>query len=115
MNTRFYIANLVLIVAQVAAFAPAQAKDTPSDEPSFTVDCTRLSLPRQSQVAEVTDQSNFSQVYVTRTKLMGEIRRLCHRNGTAQVRVRVVRGDSTAKKRRPQQEAEMASVAATAK
>ena len=87
-------------VVLAALAAPVAARDaTPSlpaveaDRVHYVVDCQHRSLPSQREVGEWTGQHNFSQVYDTRERLMGEIGRACQRHGIDQVRL-VSRNDT---------------------
>lgn len=90
MNVRPYIASLSLLFAAHAA--PAVAQEPVLSLPAVQAvqhvfDCEQRSLPSQRQVAAWTGQHNFSQVYDTRQRLMGEIARACNKSGIAQVQL----------------------------
>ncbi|QNP41965.1 hypothetical protein [Lysobacter solisilvae (ex Woo and Kim 2020)] len=95
MNSRIRSTRNVLaamLLAAVAAPVAAQ-KPMPSLPPVqaqavlYVADCEERALPSQREVGEWTGQHNFSQVYATRQRLMGEIGRACQKDGIEQVRV----------------------------
>lgn len=90
MNTRIAIAVLaVLAVFAAPAFAQEAVQATlPNVEVAATrlvMDCGNRRLPSQREVGEWSGQHNFSQVYDTRARLMGEVARACHKPGVDQV------------------------------
>ncbi|MET0892686.1 MAG: hypothetical protein ABWY01_03855 [Pseudoxanthomonas sp.] len=59
-------------------------------EPTLTAnglvfDCSAPAQPSQRQVGELTGQANFSQVYATRARVVGDVRRACNREGIIRV------------------------------
>lgn len=70
---------LALLPLAALAAGPASA--------SIDVDCQSLHRPTQREVGEWTGQHNFSQVYETRTRLMGQFVQACKRSGAAQLNV----------------------------
>lgn len=95
MNARIVPPRNVLAALLLAAIASpvAAGKATPSLPPVqaravlFVAGCAERDLPSQREVGEWTGQHNFSQVYATRERLMGEIGRACQRSGVEAVRV----------------------------
>ena len=85
MNTRTHFAILSLLAS--FGFASVHATEAPAGEPSLVIDCAKPALPSQREVAEMTGQYNFSQVYATRARLMAEAHRACQREGIARVRL----------------------------
>lgn len=88
MNATLFVTSLCLLCAAI----PAPAQDpTPSlpavraDAVHYVFDCGARTLPTQRAVGEWTGQHNFSQVYDTRQRLMGEVARACGRDGIEQV------------------------------
>lgn len=88
-------ARIAMFALAVCA-APAAAQEVPRSLPPvqveaeavrFVVDCDHRQLPSQREVGEWTGQRNFSQVYATRARLMGEVGRDCRRSGVEQVRL----------------------------
>lgn len=86
MNARICLAILPLMLVSFAA-ASVHATEASVGRTDIVVDCTKPSLPSQREVAEMTRQYNFSQVYATRARLMAEARRACQRQGVARVRL----------------------------
>ena len=88
MNTRAPLLQAALLAALALASAPAVAAGAdaalaPSE--GIRVDCRRPALPRQQAIGELAGQHNLAQVYATRQRAMGEVRRACHREGVAAV------------------------------
>jgi hypothetical protein len=98
MNPYIATAALVFVVATAPAVAQESASSLPTvrveEEVLHVFDCDYGSLPTQREVGEWTGQHNFSQVYATRARLMGEVRRACQRDGID--RVRLVREEEAA-------------------
>ena len=85
MNTKHAIATLILLGATFTV--SAQAADTATlpgvktQAIRYVFDCQQRSLPSQRLVGEWTGQHNFSQVYDTRERLMGDVARACNTPG----------------------------------
>jgi hypothetical protein len=69
MNTK----TLIAAIALIAVSAAAQAQ-TPE---SLLMNCQDLTLPTQHDVALVTGQQNFSQVYAEWQRIMLQAKRVC--------------------------------------
>lgn len=84
MNAKPVIACFVFCAATAHAQEPVQPLPT-AQAPQHVVDCAQRSLPSQREVGGWTGQSNFSQVYATRARLMGEVGRACQKPGVRTV------------------------------
>lgn len=85
MNAHTAIASLALLAA---ALAPSTSiAGEASAGVAIVIDCARPALPSQREVGQMLEQSNFSQVYASRARLMAEARRACQRARVAHVRV----------------------------
>lgn len=84
------IAARTLLLTLLAPFsmAPLHAAEAPTGEQTLVVRCDQPVLVSQRAVGELAGQQNQGQVYATRERLMGEIRRACQRAGTTQVLVK---------------------------
>lgn len=89
MNATVHTGSLILLFATAA---PVLAQEAPQSLPAVRVDavhhvfdCQDRGLPPQRAVGEWTGQHNFSQVYATRQRLMGEVARACNRPGIGEV------------------------------
>jgi hypothetical protein len=88
MSIRIHIAaGLALLSAATAASAQEAVLPLLTVEVRYVVDCGHRSLPSQQDVANWTGQSNFSQVYATRQRLMSEVGRACQQAGVGQVQL----------------------------
>jgi hypothetical protein len=89
MNTKHAIATLILLGATFTV--SAQEADTATlpgvktQAIRFVFDCQQRSLPSQRLVGEWTGQHNFSQVYDTRERLMGDVARACNKPGVEHI------------------------------
>lgn len=79
------LASTLLLAAASSAFAGGPATAIPPE--AYLVDCAAPKLISQREVGELTGQANFTQVYATRTRLMGDVRRACQRKGITRVAV----------------------------
>lgn len=89
MNAICFRTSAIVLLSTVLGAAFAQE---PSTLPAVTaravlqvIDCENRVLPSQREVGEWTGQHNFSQVYATRQRLMGDVARACHKPGIGQV------------------------------
>ena len=89
MTTRIHVAaGLALLPAAIAAAAQEPVRPLLTVEVvRYVVDCDRRTLPSQQDVGSWTGQSNFSQVYATRQRLMSEVGRACRHAGTGEVQL----------------------------
>jgi hypothetical protein len=89
MNRRAIPSVLVLLAAAQGAGAQQPPRALPPVRAvDYVVECQApRRLPTQAQVGEWTGQRNFSQVYATRERLMGDLARACRRPGIEQVRL----------------------------
>ncbi|NDK39512.1 hypothetical protein DT603_11735 [Pseudoxanthomonas gei] len=72
----------LLLSAAAAAAGPGMPTLTAN---GLVFDCQAPAMPSQRQVGELTGQANFSQVYATRARVMGDVRRACNRQGITRV------------------------------
>ncbi|MFT3755450.1 MAG: hypothetical protein QM769_05805 [Pseudoxanthomonas sp.] len=77
MNAMIRIFGTALFLTLMAATVPASAAETAG----IVFDCANPALPSQREVGELLGQSNFSQAYDSRTKLMAQLRRACKHEG----------------------------------
>ncbi|MEO6226441.1 MAG: hypothetical protein ABIO61_01100 [Thermomonas sp.] len=88
MNANNAIATLVLLTVAFAVSAQEPSTTLPGVKAQaiqYVFDCQRRTLPSQRLVGEWTGQHNFSQVYHTRARLMGDVARACNKPGTDSV------------------------------
>lgn len=89
MNTNNAVATLLLMSAAFSVSAQEPEATTlrgvKAQPIQHVFDCGRRTLPTQRQVGEWTGQHNFSQVYATRARLMGDVARYCKKPGVEQV------------------------------
>lgn len=79
-------AALALAFAAAAACAQDPVRPLWSGQAvHYVADCGHRALPSQRDVGAWTGQSNFSQVYATRQRLMAEIGRACRQPGVGRV------------------------------
>jgi len=91
MHAKF-TSGLLLALLPLAALAAGPAPA------AIDLDCQSLHRPTQREVSEWTGQHNFSQVYETRTRLMGQFIQACKRSGGAPVKVVLERGAPQARR-----------------
>ncbi|MEL1263491.1 hypothetical protein [Pseudoxanthomonas putridarboris] len=87
MNACNHIALALLSAAVGLAAAPIASAGPDGVPAHIVIDCAHPRLPSQREVGELLGQHNFSQVYASRTALMGEARRACLRSQARSVRV----------------------------
>lgn len=91
MNCKHAIAIATLVLLGATFTVSAQGADTATlpgvkaQAIRYVFDCQRRSLPSQRLVGEWTGQHNFSQVYATRERLMGDVARTCSTPGVEHV------------------------------
>lgn len=95
MHPRRCPASLCLLLAASFAALDAEASEPEARQTGIMIDCARPALPGQREVGELTGQANFSQVYVTRARLMAEVRRACQRPGITRVMLQPRTGTDT--------------------
>lgn len=83
MNKRLVDAACLLAMGVTAAWSSPVHASLVGE--GLVVDCTSRSLPKQSDIGDLLGQHNSGQVYASRTRLMGEIARACHKPGAQQV------------------------------
>ena len=83
-----------LLATALAVSAAAFAAEPPLTEVApiraaalLSFNCEARTLPTQREVGEALGQHNFSQVYASRARLMGEVGRACQAPGTERVDV----------------------------
>ncbi|MET0813896.1 MAG: hypothetical protein ABWX88_01765 [Pseudoxanthomonas sp.] len=81
------LAAALLLVSASSNAGPVPAEGQTASPGALVFDCNALALPSQREVAALTRQANFSQVYATRARLMAEVNRACQRKGAARVQV----------------------------
>ena len=77
---KLLISRIALSVALLFAATSALAGE-------LLVDCNSRALPSQAAIGEMLGEHNFGMVYATRSRLMVEASRACHRQGTSHVRL----------------------------
>ena len=94
MKTCIAVACLAALLPLGAGAEPPVAESATPTLPAVKAevilhvsDCDERVLPSQREVGEWTGQHNFSQVYATRQRLMGDIGRACQQAGIEQVHV----------------------------